>query len=244
MASPFQIYCSYGNYQHQPGEVEYSISRQAIQTERLATYAERWTVQIQGRLEGESTSEVESKLKSLLVAYRKPNQAFVINIGSGASIVSLFPDKTINGVRVTVPPGLPSNRNASHVTYLDYTATVEAEIPIVEQLGALRSFSETLRFSGGGPRYKHLETIDTPPVKQLVKRFTTFTVTQSGRAVGLFRRPSRANPIWPSAVVDSGDYEIDSGKLIGDTLQDLTTSWTYRFESAFPLYGQPNTWGR
>ena len=114
---------------------------------------------------------------------------------------------------------------------------LEAEIPIdADDLEtALRSFEETLSFSGGGPKYGHLETLAGPPVKQLLRQQTVYRVGQSGQAIGLYQRPTAPLPIWPQAQVESGVRRLSSPKRRRDDYTDFSIDWSFRFESATPL---------
>ena len=237
------IFIRYGNYSHDPGEVEYSIQRSATETERRQVYADNVTVTLNGRRFADSSREIERKLKGLLAAYAKQNQDFAIIIDRQKSVINKRSRDTISGIRVVQQPSLPSNRLASHVTYLDYTIQLQWETLIADMAFALRSFRETVTFEGGGPTFGHLETIDTLPQKQQTRRFTVYTAQQTGSAVGLFTRPRLPPPIWPQAVTRAPRRSLDNGLLVGNTQTDLGITWDYQFESALPLFGVPHRWG-
>lgn len=238
------IYVRYGTYQHQPGEVEYSFQREVLLNEREVAYAYRTTVQMQGLLLADSTDDMNVKVRSLEAAYSRSDRDWVVEQDGQALEVSIYDSNTISGVTITGGVSYPTNRNAAYVTILPYEINLTADVIIESELFALRSFEETLRFSGGGPRFLHIETAVGRPVKQLGRRNTIYRAVQSGSAVGLYRRPVVPRPIFPGALVESPETEYDSGVYRGDTLTDLSVSWVYRYESALPLSGRPNVWGR
>lgn len=237
------IFIRYGNYSHDPGEVEYSLQRSSTETERRSVYADNVTVTLNGRLFADSSIEIERKLKALLAAYRKQNQDFAIIVNRQKSVINMRSRDTISGIRVTSQPSFPSNRLASHVTFLDYTIQLQWESIVPGMAFALKSFRETLTFEGGGPTYGHLETIDALPQKQQTRRFTVYLAQQSGSAVGLFTRPRLPPPIWPASLVRAPRRSLDNGMLVGDRQTDLSVQWDYAFESAYPLFGTPHRWG-
>ncbi len=237
------IFVRYGNYSHDPGEVEYSIMRGSVETERREVYQDNVTVTLNGRLFAESSSEIERKLKALLAAYAKQKQDFAIIVNRQKSVLNMRSQDTISGIRVVQQPAFPTNRLAAHVTYLDYTVQLQWETLLPSAALALRSFRETLTFEGGGPTFGHLETIDALPQKQQTRRFTIYTAQQTGSAVGLFTRPRLPPPIWPGALTKAPRRTLDNGTLVGNTQTDLGIQWDYTFESAYPLFGVPHRWG-
>ncbi len=66
----------------------------------------------------------------LRAAYSIPDQDFSIDLNGTQSVVSIISGNTIGGVRVTVPPSLPDNRNAAHHSHLPFRIEIEATLPI------------------------------------------------------------------------------------------------------------------
>lgn len=234
----------YGNYTHEDGEVEYSITREVLLTAREIAYAYQTRVQMKGLLMAASTEEMDRKVRSLKAGYSRSDQNWLVLSDGEPLDISIYASSAISGVTIENGVTFPNNRGAVYVTHLPYEITLTADVAIIDQFRALRSFEESLSFSGGGPRFLHIETATGLPVKQLGRRFTIYKATQAGTAVGLYRRPLMPRPIWPNDLITLPDYSIDSGRLRGDTLTDLTTTWNYRYESSRPLSGLPNTWGR
>jgi hypothetical protein len=106
----------------------------------------------------------------------------------------------------------------------------------------LRSFNETLTFSGGGPRITVVECANVPPQPQVLNLFTAFRATQVGSAVGMFGYPPIPVPIFPAALEESGQPAFTSPSLKGGIYVDYGVSWSYRFISATPMAGLPNQW--
>ena len=238
------IYVRYGNYSHGVGEVEYTITREALLTAREVAYAHRTTVQMQGMLVADSSSEMDGYVKSLKAAYARPDRDWLVMLNNRPLDISIYARDCISGVTVQGGVSFPSNKNAAYVTHLPYSITLTADVAIADQSRALKSFSEKLRFSGGGPRFLHIETAVGLPVKQIGRRHTVYRAVQSGSAVGLYARPIVPQPLWPNDQIENVEYELDSGQYRGDTRTDLGVTWTYRFESARRMFGTPNAWGR
>lgn len=237
------LHLRYGNHQHQPGEVEYARSRETQYTDddQPMIVRDRWD--LNGWLIGTSTTDIQNKLRTLVTAYGRHNQRIGLFDDAGNMLIGLQPSETISGIKVTRPPSLPDNRNAAHVTFLPYAITVEGEIPIQGSANMVVEFNETLDFEGGGPLFGHVETIDTLPQKQRRRAATVYRAVQQGEAVGLFSRPVVPAPLWPSALV--GFPRVRKGRPVrrGNALTLWPVSWSYVFESATPLFGEPHFWG-
>lgn len=238
------IFVRYGNYSHAEGEVEYSVSNQVLLTAREVAYAYRTRVQMRGLLMGSDPADMDQKVRALKAAYSRSDRNWLVMHDGQPLDISIYANQCISGVTVEGGVAFPNNKGAVYVTHVPYEITLTADVAIDDTANTLRSFEESLSFSGGGPRYLHIETATGFPVKQIGRRFTVYKATQQGSAVGLYRRPDVPRPIWPRDLVENPDYSIDGGNLRGSVVTDLTTTWNYRFESARPLRGSPNTWGR
>jgi len=239
-----KIWIRYGNYLHDPGEVEYSISSEALLTDAQTPYAEKVRVNLNGRLVGSSTTDIEKKVVALLTAYATPGLDFSIYLGpSATSVLSIDSSDTNGGVKILQPPSFPSNRNAAHVTFLDYTIALEAEVRLSNVATYLRSFSESVTRGGGSPAYVMLQPRRGRAQRQLGTRQPFYTATQQGTAVGLYAKPSPSPPLWPFALKEGGEFGETGGRAIGSTTMDKSTSWKYVYESTTPLFGSPRSWG-
>lgn len=241
------IVVQYGSYTHDAGEVEYSIQKNAVLSSRNLVVGQTVSIQMNGMLLADSVSAMDAKVQSLVAAYSVPNQNWrVLNNGSPLAI-SINAEDTISGINVTQPPSFPTNKDAAYVTYLPYTIALAYEQFKIDELFSLKSFTESLQFSGGGPKIMHLETATGLPQKQIVRQNTIYRAVQSGQAVGMYREPVPPAPIWPNALVDTGNRGYTNGRVIGPigaaTQTERAVSWQYTFESATPLFGRPNIWG-
>ena len=246
----------YGSYQHDDGEVTVSISRQAKETDAGIPYALTHTWQIQGQIQGASTTEVRDKILALERAYTFWNRNLRLVASDGTVLHELPVAGSISGVRVIQPPSFPDGAGAQYTTYRDYTIIVQAEYPYGPTLGIaggflrgfaggylLKRFSETVSFSGGGPKRAIIETINTPPILQLVGAYTAYRATQSGIAVGYLGYPPVnviAPPLWPRYLMESPKITRKSAVMQNGIPTDFEVTWSYEFASPVPLYGGPN----
>ena len=241
------IVVQYGNYTHDAGEVEYTIAKNAILSDRQIVIGQRVSITMNGMLFADSVSAMDAKVISLLAAYAIPNQNWRVLKDGSPLAISVSAADTTSGITITQPPSFPSNKDAAYVTYLPYTIGISYEQSKNDEVFALKSFTESLQFAGGGPKYMHLETATGLPQKQLVRQNTIYTAVQSGSAVGMYREPVPPAPIWPNALVQNGSIGFVSGRVLGPISTPVQTergiSWQYTFESATPLFGRPNIWG-
>jgi hypothetical protein len=138
--------------------------------------------------------------------------------------------------------------SAEFSTYRNYQIKIEGTYPVPSApLNTLESYLETLSFTGGGPRFVHLQPLIGLPQRQQVAQATPFKVAQRGHAVGVYAYPVPPGPIWPIAEhIDQRQIDYEAPKRSGDPIASVYTkwpvSWTYAFEANVPLNGAPTLW--
>lgn len=240
------MYLKYGNYRHADNEASVVISKEALLGPggMIRGVRERWT--IQGRLQAEDQAGLTAAIEALNAAYRWQDQDVAFYTDDDQLTSHAIDTSAANGgVRVIVPPSFPEGKGAEYSTFRNYTIALEAEL--LDPNATILSWHETISFSGGGPQFAFLETIDGAPQKQLLKQFTTFHATQTGEATGCFNYPAAAVPLWPGAEhVDRRQLRFDVPKRSGPPGQpkytEFKVSWTYTFEDGAPLFGLPSAW--
>lgn len=241
---------SYNGYTHVAGAV-LSVARQSLLTRAETVYAEAITIDLDGTLIGTSVADIDEQLLALVDAYSRDGGDFlVINTVDGVSTqlaTCLFSKKTLGGIRVMRRPNLPDGRNASGVTFLNYRVTLQATVRATDAYTELRSFQETIQFSGGGPRRGHVETRVGLPQPQIWTQNQIYRAVQFGQAVGLYERPVAPLSIWPTSLVTNPNVTHIGGRLVGGGVgrgwMDFGIRWRYRFESSLPFLGEPADWG-
>jgi len=246
------MYVKYGDYTHQAGSPAVTIERENVHTEAGSLWLtrERWT--IQGMIANPSgvAADMSTAIAALENAYRSGGQDLKLLMpdGSTSSEHVLLNANCLGGTRVTKPPSYPKGDGPEYVTLRHFTVTVEGDIPATSRTDLL-SWVETISFSGGGPRYGYVETLVGLPQKQKLRQATIYKAVQSGRAVGIANYPTIPQPMWAADQVDARDVQYDSPRRRGfssgsDTWTEWGVSWTYRFESAYPMIAPngPNRW--
>jgi hypothetical protein len=240
------MYLKYGNYQHPANEASVVITKESVFTETgiVRGLRERWN--IQGRLQAADPAALTAAIDALGAAYAIQAQDVGFYFDNGQLTSHYITSSATNGgVRVVVPPSFPEGKGAEYSTFRNYTIALEAEW--LDPNATLLAWHETIRFTGGGPQFGHLEPINGLPVKQLLKQATAFHATQSGEAVGYLAYPAPPQPIWPQAEhIDRREirYELPRrmGQAASATYTQFKVSWSYFFEDAGPLLGLPTAW--
>ncbi len=241
------IVVQYGSHTHAVGEVEYSIQRTAILSDAKTPVKERVQIDVSGMLTGSSVADIDAKVESIKAAYAIDGQDFIIRSGSLVLDVSLISSQAEGGTRVIQRPSFPNNKGGAYTTFLPYALTIEAELPIDDPITSIKSWRESVSFTGGGPLFGMLETRVGRPQPQLLTRHTIYRAVQEGQAVGNYVRPSAALPLFPSAQIKMPNITKISATPVG--LGNSTVfinpgiRWRYEFESATPLVANPNNWG-
>ena len=235
------MYLKYGSYQHAANECAVVISREGIFSADGVPmgYRERWD--IQGRLQADSQAAVTAAIGALQSAYAAHGQDLGLYLDNGA-ITShhLASAATAGGTQVVVPPSFPEGKGAEYSTFRNYAVAVEGVV--VDTAHPILSWVEALNFTGGGPEFGFLETLNGVPQKQLLKQATTFKATQQGQAVGHGSYPFIPAPLWPNAEhVHLRDiyYQTPVRKGLSGLVTEFPVRWSYAFESELPLVGSP-----
>ena len=234
------MFLKYGSYQHQDGEVDISVNKNAVMTARgtVEKVVEQW--KITGILRDTSSTGLSTKASALQTAYGTNNLDLCLYHSVGvASHLHLNPSEATGGIRVlsvNFPKGAEKGEfaNARH-----YEITVEAIYPNL--VDGLLQFQETITYNGtGGPRYAYIEILNGPPVRQTVCEQTLYRITQSGHAIGLFSYPTIPSPLWPYYEDQTARQTSRSGgQLQGTFYSGYGVQWSYQFVSDVPLYNNP-----
>lgn len=240
---------SYGSYRHAVYEAGLSVERTTrfspAQIERSTV--ERWTVQ--GLLQADTQTDLIAAIEQMMEAYGQQGQNAILYLPDGVTPTphQLISADCIGGVRVMQQPSFQQWRGGELGLYRSYTLVLEGEIPNSDPAAAVLEWQETLSFTGGGPRFVYLETLNGLPILQFVNQSTTFKVSQTGSALGYQAWPQPAYPIWPAAehtdqrqISRSTPQRVGSGVNASDV--QWRVGWSFQFESALPLSGNPTPW--
>lgn len=233
----------YGAYTHGDDEVELTVQKSALVGPTGQRYGQRITWTIMGRLLADDTAAVIAAKRTLEAAYNADGLDFTFTDSSTGTVAhSMQSAGSLSGVVIDEPPSFPDGTGAQFSTYLDYRIVAHCDYGFVNQ-NPLKAFTETLSFSGGGPRRAVVECTNAPPQEQLLALATPYRCTQAGSAVGLLAYPPIPGPIFPGKEeVEGGSPSKTSPKYVNGVYTDYQVSWSYSFISATPLIGLPNVW--
>lgn len=231
---------AYGNYTHADNEVELqSITRQMVvdATGRAQSIKHQWKVR--GVLQAASQAALDSALSNLEDAYAENGHSAVLKLNSGANSVHVLDSsQTVGGVKVVGGVDYPVGDGTEFVTSRTYAITLEAEFPFAPA-GRIIKWQESIRFSGGGPKFVWLETSRGKPVKQKTQEQTLYRAVQSGSAVGYLQRLPPPGALAPQLLITPPEIEYGNPQRNGNTLHSYPTKWTYRMADAAPIVALP-----
>lgn len=235
------MYLQYGSYQHAANECAVVISREGLFSEDGIPlgFRERW--EIQGRLQAANQPGITAAITALENAYAVDGRDIGLYLDDGtATAHHLTSNATAGGTRVVMPPSFPEGKGAEYSTFRNYALAVEGIL--VDTTHPILSWVESLNFTGGGPQFGFLETLNGAPQKQLLKQATTYKATQQGQAVGHGSYPFVPAPIWPAAEhvhLREIVYQTPVRKGPSGLQTEFPVRWSYTFESELPLVGGP-----
>ncbi len=236
----------YGTYEHADNECSITIDRQSVMNEAGQQYALDHTWTINGIIQADDTDEVILAYSLMEIAYSRWYQNLVFYTDDGTRAHSLLNAGSLTGVRIMKPPYYPKGEGAELSTFRSYSIVATCRYPAIGATNPLKSFTEILQMSGGGPRRAVVECVNLPPQEQVLQLYTAYRAVQAGQAVGMYAYPPVQPPIFPGkqVVLDvvPGGAQYGSPKLLNGIYVDWPVSWHYEYISATPLVGLPHRW--
>lgn len=238
----------YGNYAVPTGQAGVAFTKRPKFNEGGMQWAETHRWDIDGLLlnTGSDSYAFTAQIQALIAAFASHNKDLYLyqNDGTTPTAHYIQTANTIGGTRV-VEKSFPEAKGGAYVTNYVWKVAIEADYDT--GYTGLQSFFEVIEWSGGGPKFIFLDTLNGSPQKQFVQDETTYRATQRGSAIGFISYPTPSAPIWPYAWhQDQSPYTRKSPKRTGppgsESYTDWEISWTFTFEDAAPLFGSPNIW--
>lgn len=230
----------YGSYSFDDNEAAIVISKRSNFSDRgrLEYTRETWTVS------GVKHADTQAALTTALAAMRAALQNgydLALYLGDGTTLTDhyMLNSAARGGVRVTLLD-FPKGDGAEYSTFRTYSIQFEADYYNTSE--QLVQFDEEITIEGtGGPRKFFIEVLEGPPVEQIAVQRTTYRATQSGSVTGFGAFVQPPAPLWPYAERGEQRKITRSGpKVAAGNRLDYVTKWSYSFESASPLVGNPN----
>jgi hypothetical protein len=234
----------YGAYLFEISAVAISIRQEPLFNARGVQYGRRHVWDMEGQVYGTSQATVQAACVALETALARQGQDLALLRDDGAVFHQLPNGTSTSGVQV-VGPSYPTSFGPEAVLWRTFTFTATADYGLdATAPGGIfpLSFEDSLQFSGGGPLFGHLQPVNGRPLKQMIFAATPFQAVQSGRAAIINTNPvgyvPAAPPAFPGALRQAPTIRRHAtGQGVGSW--QLTTDWTYEFESAEPLFGWP-----
>jgi len=225
---------SYGTYYHDDNEVALTAAFRPVY-ERGNKVKVTGVFTIDGKLQADDPAGLSVKIAALEAAYGINGLDLVM----GGTAHSLISSQCIGGTRVT-ELSYPVGDGAEYVTFRSYRITVEGDLAVTNTTTLLTEFTETITLSGGGPKWVMLTPANGPPQRQQTRGQTPYVARQSGSAIGFGQYPAVPDPIWPSAEHrERRQVTRGSPKVTAGAAQYYPVQWSYEFESATSLIGNP-----
>lgn len=252
------MYLKRNNFTHPINDALVSLTKVPVYADNRVLIGSKDMWSIRGMLTGADATELSAKMIELEAAYSSIAGDLVLlqNDASTETHLKTTGSQTVGGIRCT-KLYYPMTDPGDFTTYLHYEIECEADFGGIGVFGAaggqggggevIVSWTETVSYQGdGGPREILLEAINGPPQLQVVSDYTPIFATQQGDAVGLFKHPTPARPIYPQ-------YEIGHERRIAystptmvggtqngpQTTREFRSSWSYSFQASQPLTAKP-----
>lgn len=243
-----------GTYLFDPNGTEITTSTDIFRNEATVPYKRKDSMRVAGFLanSGSTPQELQdscsAQMSALTSVLAKPYQDIVFLEDDGSESATYLKNAgSVNGVVVVNGPNFPDGISGyTAVQRFDFTAEAEYYLPSNSGVNIntlLLNFTESLSYSGGGPRYIWKESIRGLPQKQLTCEKTLYRVTQSGSSTGLRGYPSPAPPKFPNNLLHAPNIQRTTPRKMGlANYEAYGITWTYEYASDVPLIGLPTLW--
>jgi hypothetical protein len=203
--------------------------------------SQKRTFRLTGELLAEGQAAISAMMLQLDAALRIPYQDLVLLHDDGSLSAMILPNAgSLTGVICTQGPGWPNSQGGEYVNQRTFTATFEAEYALPTGQEVTISYTESIRWSGGGPVRTCEPAVEGPAVEFIVWAKTAYEAVQTGKIVGWTGWLVPAAPIWPAKLRQSPVIAQTSPERKGLGLANFETTWEYQFVSATPLIGLPH----
>ncbi len=230
----------FGSFRHRVSSAGASIDRSSVLDAFGFAYAitETWTIDF--RLIGTTQQDLDAEIRALERAYAQTVYSIKLlkpDLSQTAHAITL--GSTYGPLRVVKPPSYARYQNGEYVTYRTGQIVVEGLVKLESNPFRIIEFAETLEISGGGETYGLLQPNVGLAVRQRTRTNEKCVATQSGRVVHLGARGDIPPPLWPGSLSGPARIRKEPATRRGNDLYGFPTSYTYQFESAYLLNGEP-----
>jgi hypothetical protein len=237
------MYCKYGNYTHDPGEVAITmLQQQRMYSKRNRLMFSRYRFMVQGHIcDTGGQDSLRTKINALQNAYKYDHYDFSLYHDDGTLSAHYLPvSGSINGVRVRTFD-FPEGDKAEYATGRSYRIVLEADYLNIED--TIYAYNETLTFIGsGGPQWELVPHFLGPPTVHITYSVTPQKIIQEGSAIGVNGNPIVPGPILPLNYEHQEKRMVKPGSPLSLNIRQnlmYPVQYRYVFSSALPQSGYP-----
>lgn len=236
------MYLAYGDYEHVKPEVR--IDCQLEQGGRGNPMRWRYKVTVSNWLSGAGISELSAKLIALENAHERPDASAGLRYYDDNDVTALewSAAQTMGGIKIE-SFNYPDGIGAEWATKRKYEIVFAFDIKY-QSAEEVVSFTESLSFSGGGPRTAYSQPIEGLPERYQIAENTIYKAVESGVVVGLTTWPDVPPARWPDALNTADDEEISKGEpreFNNGVPAMFPVSWSRTYYSPVALDADPRT---
>jgi hypothetical protein len=240
------MYFSYNGFKHANNEVSFTITSQPLRTKAGLYYGDHVRWDCRGQLLNYATqADITAAIERLQNVYSHDGGDVVFYLDDGVTRTAhvLLSANCLGGTRISQPISFGDTYGSAEYSpgsvCRSYTFGIEGQLAFTNE-NVILEFEEHLEVHGtGGPTQVWLPVAQGPFIEQTTTQSSTYKVTQSGSAKGLYGPPPVAAPIFPdNELLPQRMIRTGSAELYGQF--HWPVSWSYTFESTGALNGQPN----
>jgi hypothetical protein len=242
------VYLSYNGFQHANNEVSFTISYHPLRSQLGVYYADQVRWDCKGQLINYSSQAALTEQLILLeniYSHDGGDVVFYLDDGETPTAHTMYSSNCIGGTRIAQGISYPdtwgsSEYAAGNTVNRSYTFAIEGIIAFTNENVTLE-FDETVELHGtGGPTQVWLPVAQGPFIQQQTTQQSTFKLTQTGSALGLYGTPTPPSPLYPENEIQPlRSIRQGTPKLYGAF--HWPVSWSYTFEATGGMNAQASS---
>jgi hypothetical protein len=243
----------FGPYAFPANQVTIATRIEVLESNGGSIYAHRHAWDVEGYLGTtqplavDAQKDLQGQMHALKVALLAERRDLILYRDDGSpSATQLVSAGSITGVKISRGPDFARTQGPEYATERQFSFSAYAEYPVTSNQSLILEYQETVDVSGGGPGIIHKPNLYGPPQKQITFAQLPYAATQSGFAVGYYRYPTVPAPLFPAALKQApriGRVSPRRRRAVTPwQFEGYRVTWSYEFESASPLVGEPRVW--
>jgi hypothetical protein len=231
----------YNGFLSDAGECSCTRRRTAVMGSNYLQYGWDYTAEITGESILSGPSAIPAKVAALDAAFSTSGYDLIVYNDDAATVLFTLPKVQIQGGVDFPNAGAGAQQGSEWVNKLTWGVTLTGRYALPQiNPATILSFTESIEYSGGGPKRVFVEQRNGPPILQIPTAQTVYQAVQEGSMIGINKLylkpplPLFGTP-WENPVLRPATLQPSQVQGTPFFLPQYQITWRYLFKSAAPL---------